>query len=252
MSEELNVTTPQVNESVMETTQESMETTTEQTPQQAFKVKHLHEEKEIGFDEAPTYIQKGLDYDRIKTKYEDSKPVIGFVEKLASQNGMTVPEYLKAVEEYERRQEIDNLANQRNLDPELAEELYLSRQERQQRKAQETQREMEERNKQEYVDFINEFPDVKPEDVPAEVWEMKNKNPNISISDAYIRYERNQLKAKLSATEVNQKNAETSTGSVTGNGSPKSMTLTPEMIDSMTDKERMARWPEIKKVLGMK
>lgn len=203
--------------------QESQQTTDNTSQQESdkpsFKVKHLHEEKVIGYDEAPTYIQKGLDYDRVKSKYEDSKPVISFVERLAKQNNMSVPEYLQAVEEYERNQEIESLASQSNIDTELAEELYLLREERKQRETQKQQYERESMEKQEYIDFLNEFPEIKsPEDVPKEVWEIKRKHPSISMTDAYIRHERNQLKAKLSATETNQKNASSSTGSLTGNG----------------------------------
>lgn len=225
----------------------------ETTQEQVFKVKHLHEEKSISYDEAPTYIQKGLDYDRVKGKYEESKPLVGFVEKLASQNGMSVPDYLKAVEEYEKQQEIETIASQKNLDPELAEELYLSRQERKQRQEQETQRQQADREKQEYLDFLNEFPEIsKPEDVPQEVWEIKKNNPNLTITDAYIRHERGQLKAKLSAQETNKANAESSTGSVTGNGTSAPVELSDEAIEKMTPQQRISMWGEIKKFYNMK
>lgn len=191
---------------------------TTENESKSFKVKHLHEEKEIPFDEAPTYIQKGLDYDRVKTKYEESKPVLGFVERLAQQNGMTVPEYLKAVEEYERQQEIENLSQNNGLSEELAEELYLSRQERKQRESERQQQENQQRQQQEYIDFLNQFPQVKAEEIPKEVWETKASNPNISLTDAYIRHEYSKLQQKIKAQEVNAENANTSTGSVTGNG----------------------------------
>lgn len=197
------------------------------TPQ-SFKVKHLHEEKEIGFEEAPTYIQKGLDYDRVKNKYEESKPVVSFVERLAQQNGLTVPEYLKAVEEYERQQEIESLKEQTNLNPELAEELYLLRQERQQRSVQQQQQEVQAKQQQEYIEFLSQFPDITPESIPQEVWDLK-ANKGLTITDAYIRHEYNKLRGKLNAQETNQKNADVSTGSLTGNGGTKS-----DFIDSNT------------------
>ena len=170
----------------------------------------------------------------MKGKYEESKPVLSFVEKLAQQNGLTVPEYLKAVEEHERRQEIESLAQQKNVDPELAEELYLLRQERKERETSKQQQEREEREKQEYLEFLNEFPEItKPDDVPAEVWDIKRKNPNLSITDAYIRHERQQLKAKLAAQEINKANAASATGSVTGNGNASGGDfITPETFEA--------------------
>lgn len=212
-----------------QTTEPTTEQTTQQSTPQSFKVKHLHEEKEVLFSEAPTYIQKGMDYDRVKAKYEDSKPVISFVERLAQQNGMAVPEYLKAVEEYERQQEIEALAQQRSLDPEMAEELYLLRKDRQERELQRQEAEKQAKQNQEYIDFMNQFPDVKPESIPVEVWHMKANNPGISLTDAYIRHEYNSLKSKVQAVETNTKNAEASTGSLTGNGSTSS-----DFIDSAT------------------
>lgn len=228
--------TPMEEVSEVSTNDTPIENTTQETEnqqqeqKQSFKVKHLHEEKEISFDEAPTYIQKGMDYDRIKTKFEESKPVLSFVENLAKQNGMTVPEYLQAVEEYEKQQQIEALAQQRSLDPELAEELYLSRQERQQREIERQQQAQQQQEQKEYVDFINQFPEIKPESIPSEVWTLKAQH-GLSITDAYIRHEYNAMKAKLKAQEVNEKNAESATGSLTGNGSAENDFISYDMFD---------------------
>ena len=238
MPEEFIQTQPEVNESTSaENAQvqssENIVQTLEQPTQQetkSFKVKHLHEEKEIPYEEAPTYIQKGLDYDRVKQKYEDSKPVIGFVEKLAQQNGMSVQDYLKAVDEYQRQQEIETLAQQRSLDPELAEELYLLRQERQERLTQKQQQEQQTKQQQEYLDFFDEFPTVKPEEIPDEVWRIKAER-GISITDAYYRYENKLIKNKTAIEETNKKNAESSTGSITGNGDTSSEFISADMFN---------------------
>ena len=86
--EENNVATMQqdtgtdtnVGSSSTEQTQQATEQSTQQSePKQSFKVKYLHEEKEVPYEEAPTYIQKGMDYDRVRSKYEESKPVLTFV-----------------------------------------------------------------------------------------------------------------------------------------------------------------------------
>lgn len=204
---------------VNETPKQATEQSTQQSePKQAFKVKYLHEEKEIPYEEAPTYIQKGMDYDRVRAKYEESKPVLSFVESLAQQNGMSVPDYLKAVEDYQRQQEIEALASQRSLDPELAEELYLLRQERQQREVQKQQQEVQERQNKEYVDFLNAYPDLKPEEIPTDVWRIKAEE-GLPLKAAYKIYKAEQLESQLNTKQANQKNAEASTGSLTGNGS---------------------------------
>jgi hypothetical protein len=73
-----------------------------------------------------------------------------------------------------------------------------------------------------------------------------------SMRAAFMEHDYKQIRTKQKAAEVNQANASSSTGSVTGNGSVKDVTLTEEMIGNMSDKERMSRWSEVKKVLGMK
>lgn len=220
--EENNVALPQAQETseasnTEQFTQQTTDTTTQQPEQQKFKVKYLHEEREVPYDEAPTYIQKGMDYDRVREKYEESKPVVGFVEKLAQQNGMTVPEYLRAVDEYQRQQEIQDLQQRTNLDSELAEELYYSRQERHEREQRRQQEAQEKQQQQEYIEFLTEFKGVSAEDIPQEVWRLKAEK-GISITDAYTRYQYGQIKGQQTAQEANAKNAQSSTGSLTGNG----------------------------------
>lgn len=224
MEEINNVDTIPQDVDVQETTQDvtSVDTTVEEsTPTeqpQTFKVKHLKEEKEISYDEAPTYIQKGLDYDRVKTKYEETKPVLDFIEGLAKQNSMSVNEYMTAVKEYEKQQEIEALANQNSLNPELAAELYLLRQERAERTRLQQEQESKAKQEKEYIDFLDTFPNVSAETVPSEVWKIKQDNPNISLTDAYYRHQYNVLQNKMKAEEVNQRNAEASTGSVSTDG----------------------------------
>lgn len=199
---------------------------TQKEPKQTFKVKHLHEEKEIPYDEAPTYIQKGLDYDRVKNKYESSKSTLDFVENLARQQGMDVNDYIKAVNDNQRQQEIESLANANGLDNEMAEELYLLRQERKDRTKREQEYQRKEQENQEYMNFFKEFPDVSAEQIPSEVFELRSKNPGMSLSDAYIRNEYNALKNKTKTQEVNSKNSKNTTGSVTGNGDVKNDFIT--------------------------
>jgi hypothetical protein len=260
MEDNLNVATIPQDTTAIETNvstniDSSIQETQSMQPQ-TFKVKHLHEEKEISFDEAPTYIQKGMDYDRVKSKYEESKPVIGFVEKLAQQNGMTVPEYLKAVEDYDRQQEIESLASQRNLDPELAEELYLLRQDRKQREVQHQTQAQKEKQNQEFQEFfkyfegVNKRPFSDKDEIPAEVWNANAQG--IPLKYAYAEHHANQLESKLQLQQTNQANSNTSTGSVTGNGASTMGELTPEMIENMSPNELMKRWGEAKKLFKMK
>ena len=87
MSEEL-IAQPQAEE-VQETPVAEVQTQSEPTEQQPteseayLEIKHLDKEYKLSKDEAKVYAQKGYDYDRIRTKYDESKPVLSFLEELA-------------------------------------------------------------------------------------------------------------------------------------------------------------------------
>lgn len=183
-----------------------------------------------------------------------------------SHNIHTYSDYQKAVEqeaERTRRAELE----ENGVDPSIIEKYVNNHPEVKKSKEVLTQYEQQKKQADEYGDFLKYFKDennreFSPESdkLPDEVWLMtseKNRDgtPNTkrkTLTDAYAYHDSRQLRAKLKAFETNQANAQSSPGSLTGNGDNKNTTLTPEIIDSMTDKERMARWPEIKKVLGMK
>jgi hypothetical protein len=226
-------TQPQVEEQETQVVEEVTEVQEETPARELVKVKHLHEEKEIDpyTDEGKAYIQKGMDYERIKTKYESSKSASDFVESLARQQGMNVDEYMKAVNDHQRQQEIESLATANGLNNEMAEELYLLRQERKQREVRESELQAKERQNQEYMDFFKEFPDVSAEQIPNEVFEFRAKNPNTSLVDAYVRHQYNQMINKNKTQEVNEKNAKTATGSVTGNGEAKTEYITKDAFE---------------------
>ena len=76
-----------------------------------------------------------------------------------------------------------------------------------------TQKE-EEKNKK-YQEFLEKFPDVNPEDIPKEVFEEAEKS---SLSEAYMKWQLNELKNQLSVAKTNEKNAASTVGSVTSTG----------------------------------
>ena len=100
------------------------ETVEEDAPKSFLKVKYNGEDKDLSEDEARTYSQKGMNYDRI---YEP-------LERLARMNGMNVGEYLNQLNttqfNYEVSQEMEKLREDpkyENLSDEVLEELATNR-----------------------------------------------------------------------------------------------------------------------------
>ncbi|MFT8319343.1 MAG: hypothetical protein ABF649_00740 [Bacillus sp. (in: firmicutes)] len=88
----------------------------QETIPQAFKVKYNKEEMEIPYDQAPDYIQKGLNYDKVQqrsTEYEQH------LTKLANLSGYTsTDEMIQALQELEQQQQVQQQAQQMGIDEE--------------------------------------------------------------------------------------------------------------------------------------
>ena len=59
-------------------------------------------------------------------------------------------------------------------------------------------------NGQIYAAFVEEYPDVRPEDIPPQVWEWAQQEG--SLVSAYRKWEIAELRDELAALEMNQKN----------------------------------------------
>ena len=112
----------------------------------------------------------------------ESDPRLTFVETLASQYGMTAQEYIQAVEQQRQAQmfeeagiteEAFNNLLSNHPDVQFAREMKAKQQE-------------ESRFQQEANELFSEFPDLKPEQIPAEVWKMKEQR-GLTLLDAYLR-----------------------------------------------------------------
>lgn len=202
---------------------------------QSFELKHLDEVRTVGRDEVITLAQKGLDYDRIREKYEASKEVVDFytenevsiqyLRDLAAEQGISFDEMVqntqaqimsnrtkqplevcKGIVANERKAaELDRRA--KAMESKAAEETTVSA--------------AKERMQADVRAFAAAYPEIarNPEqNIPKEVWDEVHKGE--TLVHAYRAYENRQLKAELekerSAAQQRaqeQKNKARSTGS---------------------------------------
>lgn len=227
-------------------------------PQAKFKINYLGEEKEIDFEEAKTLAQKGMDYDRQKEKWETVKPTVDSFEEIARGFGFVdehghgdTKAYIEAVREAKRQEEIEAL----NLPKELAEELYLSRQDRQEREKFAKVKEEESKRLKENTDFLDYFKEIHGRDwtqqdgIPEEVKKLNEQG--IPLRFAYAEHLTKKMTSERQIEQKNLENQETSPGSISANGTP-SGGLTEEMVENMTPQELASRWGEVKKLFNMK
>ena len=85
-------------------------------------------------------------------------------------------------------------------------------------KAKEEAQAKEAEKNREYEQFLNDFPDVNPEEIPKEVFEDAEGS---SLSSAYMKWQVKELQKQLEVAKQNEKNKEASVGGVTETGPTK-------------------------------
>ena len=181
-------------------------------------------------DDVVSNIQKGMNYDKLKTKTDADDTIVSYISEMASKMGLTPQEYIQQVKDYQKKkeeelqeQEVQKMIQEsvpeetarRIVNVErLAEQLKADRAELQKQKEEADRKAKEDK---EYQDFISQYPDVKTEEIPAEVFKEAKE---IGLLSAYAKYENKILKEKLKTMEQNAKNASTSIVTGVTDGSP--------------------------------
>ena len=195
------------------------------------KIKYTKEEVNVdSIEDLISNYHKGLTYDKKVQELENlqNSKLEKYAKAKADEMGISVEEYMDRVERYEEdqrraqeEQELDEMI-ENGVPDSLAREILAGRQlrlEYQQMKnemkewKESTQRE-EEKNK-EYEEFLDRFPDVNPEDIPKEVFEDAQHS---SLSEAYMKWQLDELQKQLKVAKTNEKNSKASIGSVTSTG----------------------------------
>lgn len=127
---------------------------------------------------------------------------------------------LKALDQFEKEQERQDLI-QRGLDPDALEDVVNKRIEShpdiQYAREMKQQQEEQQRFQEEANELFSEFPDLKPEQIPAEVWQLKEQR-GLSLLDSYLRVNYKNLgqQKEQEAIQKLQQNAVSSPGSLGG------------------------------------
>lgn len=187
------------------------------TPEQStIPIKFNHEEQHIPLEEAQTWIQKGMNYDKVYERLSEleSDPRLSFVQDLAEENDMSVEDFLEMFQA-ERHQAQLNQLIENNIPQELAEEILLARQDRAERARQAEIAEAEKEEQMQYLGFFEEFKnlngrefDAQRDQIPHEVWQVHNDG--MPLRFAYMQHFNKELQQKLQVLTQNQINAERS------------------------------------------
>ena len=215
-----------------EATTPAADTKPAQTPEENAKYAAIRREYQAKMQtETQKAAQKAKDDFIASQRYEwNGKPIT------------TEAEYQQALQEKELQD--------KGIDPSLINDVINNNPMVKQAHEMLTKQQQQDAKNAEYMDFLTAYPDVKPEEVTPETWELNNKGIPLKYAYAAAQETKN-LKDKLSQYEkgqatqtVNGKNAATSTGSVTGSGVNQTY-YTREQVEGMSVSEVNKHYNEI-------
>lgn len=212
------------------------------------KVKYLHEDKEVTDEEAVPLIQKGMDYDRVKTQADQLQEDRKFIEGLAKEYGMDAATLKAELSKAARATKAQELID-KGIPDDVVDEILENRKYREEQKARETQAQADTRRQNDAAAFLKEYPDVKPTDIPQSVW--KDVEEGIPLIHAYAKHENSILRAQVQKTSMlaavqtqNFENSNAAPGSINGTASAPDY-YSPERVEKMSDRQVADNWTKI-------
>ena len=222
-------------ETAAEAGAEAQTETTEQkadAPEKTWTLRHMDETKNVGEAEMVTLAQKGMDYDRIRAKYDESKPAMEILSIFAKQQGVSVADYVSFLRtEAKKADGLSEAEARRSIELEDREAAVTAREAEQAAERQAAEQAnaaanaAAQRRKADIDEFAREYPDVarNPDAIPKEVWDAVAAGSSLTV--AYAKYtakqareEAERTRSAAQAAQQNIKNAARSTGSMQSAG----------------------------------
>lgn len=222
-------------ETAAEAGAEAQTETTEQkadAPEKTWTLRHMDETKNVGEAEMVTLAQKGMDYDRIRAKYDESKPAMEILSIFAKQKGVSVADYVSFLRtEAKKADGLSEAEARRSIELEDREAAVTAREAEQAAERQAAEQAnaaanaAAQRQKADIDEFAREYPDVarNPDAIPKEVWDAVAAGSSLTV--AYAKYtakqareEAERTRSAAQAAQQNVKNAARSTGSMQSAG----------------------------------
>ena len=215
-----------------ENAQQQAETQPKADAPKMWTLRHMDEVRQVGEADMVVLAQKGLDYDRIRGKYDESKPVMELFGTFAKQAGMSVTDYLSYI-----RTQAKQASGMSEAEAKWAVDLEDREAAVSAKEAAEAQRQgaanqaaqaraaADARRSADIAEFQKLFPDAAkdPKAIPQEVW--ANVRSGMSLVSAYSKYAVDQANAarqaaeqKAAASAQNRRNADRATGSMQSAG----------------------------------
>lgn len=214
-----------------ETTEEQTEeTAAESAAEESWIVNYMGKQETLTkADITPELLQKGRDYDRIRAKYDEAKPVMELFTAFAAKANMSVVDYTKHLRaEAKKAEGLSEAEAARVIDIEDR-EAALAVEEAAKKDEQQAKENEAAKVRADLELFGKLYPDVYEQAkrdssaIPKSVWEEVHKGESLVVAykkyaDAQIAAEKQQMTARVAAAEQSVKNTGRSTGSMKSAG----------------------------------
>lgn len=201
---------------------EAEETTEAKAEEPFLTVRYDKEDKNLSRDEAVTYAQKGMNYDRMYGKYQELNDRIN---SLAELNGMSVDEYIDSLNtvqtNYAVSKEVQELKNTYpNAEPELLKELaekkvaekFANQRTEKQTEVENREKERNENLARQMDIFARIHPDVKADELDEEVYQLMSQG--YTLLEAYTVVYQPKYDAQNNISKKNEANKKKALGNV--------------------------------------
>jgi hypothetical protein len=160
----------------------------------------------------------------------------------ASHGIHTYAEYQAAIAKQQEEEKLNELLNE-GISEKFATELIENRKFCEQIQAEQKSKQQQEQQQADMRDFITNFPNVKAEEIPTEVWQANASG--IPLRYAYAEYALKLTRAAEAKAKANTENARGSMGSVSGDGTANDGYFTKEQVSKMTSAEIARNYEKI-------
>jgi hypothetical protein len=181
--------------------------------------KYNHEPVKVeSFDDVITNFQKGLNYPKLEEKIAEleNSEEKSLIKEIADEYGVTTKEAISLIRQGRENQKIQQEQEQydalveNGMTEEYAKMFIENNKKVAQLEKESNLRKLEQQKQQEtikkqeeYENFFKEFPDVKAEDIPADVFEDGKK---IGLTNAYTKFQNKELQKQIQILKQNQEN----------------------------------------------
>ena len=190
-----------------------------------WELRHMGEVRQANEAEMVALAQKGMDYDRIRSQYDEFKPVMEMVNRFANQQGLNTKDYISMLRAQAKQAEGLSEADARRSVELEDREAVVAAAEAERQAQQDAMEQAASRRQADIQEFQQTFPEAAkdPNSIPPQVWaDVRNGS---SLVAAYARYAVQQArqdaadaKRETASIQQNQRNAERSTGSMRSAG----------------------------------